>query len=29
MAEKGEDDLHEQEKDIYDDDEDDTITVSG
>ena len=28
-AEKEENDLHEQEEDIFDDDEDDTITVSG
>ena len=29
VAEKEEDNLHEQEEDIFDDDEDDTITVSG
>ena len=28
VAEKEEDDLHEQEDDIFDDDKDDTITVS-
>ena len=29
VAEKEKDGLHEQEEDIFDDDEDDTITVSG
>ena len=29
VAEIEEDDLHEQEEDIFEDDEDDTITVSG
>ena len=29
VAEKEEDDLHELEEDIFDDDEDDTIIVSG